>query len=130
MGYCASVWLVGAIFALISVGAVLRSGLWRGMLDGKMTEALVSALAVAGVCDVALILLALMPGSPLLSVTGGLFPSPWLAGLFPSVCFELVLVSIVYGLVSGYIRGLLGILSVLTYGISRWPWIILIALCF
>lgn len=129
MQHSATVWLVAAILALVAVGSVISSGLSRNLrLRFWEDDALLASTILAVLMTVLLVLTAVIPNSPLRGVTGTLIPSPWLTGLFPALCTLVVTVSIVYGLLSGYINSMRRLISVLTYGISRWPWIILIAM--
>ena len=122
----ASEWLVYTILFLVAVGSVIRSKLFVV----RDIDAIVSAIVVAITCNVLLLLSAIVPSSPLLAVTGRLFSSPWSHGLFQSLCLECILISIVFGLVAGTIRNRHDAQNLLTYGIARWPWAILLSLLF
>ncbi len=122
----ASEWLVYTILFLVAVGSVIRSKLFVV----RDIDAIVSAIVVAITCNVLLLLSAIVPSSPLLAVTGRLFPSPWSHGLFQCLCLECILISIVFGLVAGTIRNRHDAQNLLTYGIARWPWAILLSLLF
>lgn len=129
MQHSATVWLVAAILALVAVGSVISSGLSRNLrLRFWEDDALLASTILAVLMTILLVLTAVIPNSPLRGVTGTLIPSPWLTGLFPALCTLVVTVSVVYGLLSGNINSMRRLISVLTYGISRWPWIILIAM--
>ena len=58
-------------------------------------------LFVAGV-----IFISAMPHAILLSVTGALFPSSFSSGLVPMICFELFVLSMIYGIVGGEVNTL------------------------
>lgn len=58
-------------------------------------------LFVAGV-----IFISAMPHAILLSVTGALFPSSLSSGLVPMICFELFVLSMIYGIVGGEVNTL------------------------
>ena len=120
----ASEMLVYVILFVVAVGSVIRSKLLvvRNM-DGLMAAAVVTVIS-----NVLLLLSALIPTSPLLSVTGRLFPSPWSHGLFQSLCIECIMVSFVFGIVSGTLHSMRDMLELITYGIARWPWAILFAM--
>lgn len=120
----ASEMLVYVILFVVAVGSVIRSKLLvvRNM-DGLMAAAVVTVIS-----NVLLLLSALIPTSPLLSVTGRLFPSPWSHGLFQSLCIECIMVSFVFGIVSGTLHSMRDMLELITYGIARWPWAILLAM--
>ena len=120
----ASELLVYTILFIVAVGCVIRSSLLVVRdIDGR-----VAAIVVAVIANVLLLLSALIPTSPLLGATGRLFPSPWSHGLFQSLCMECIVVCFVFGIVSGTLHSKRDILELITYGIVRWPWAILLAM--
>lgn len=64
------------------------------------------------------IALALMPHAVLLSVSGGLFPSPFSSSIVPVVSFGVCLLSVVYGIVSGRFRSVTDVYKSLFTGIG------------
>lgn len=116
--------LVYTILFIVAVGCVIRSRL----LVVRDIDGLVAAIVVAVIANVLLLLSALIPTSPLLGATGRLFPSPWSHGLFQSLCIECIVVCFVFGIVSGTLHSKRDILELITYGIVRWPWAILLAM--
>ena len=120
----ASEMLVYVILFVVAVGSVIRSKL----LVVRNMDGLMAAAVVAVISNVLLLLSALIPTSPLLSVTGRLFPSPWSHGLFQSLCIECIMLSFVFGIVSGTLHSMRDMLELITYGIVRWPWAILLAM--
>ncbi|MBO5676316.1 MAG: AbgT family transporter [Bacteroidaceae bacterium] len=120
----ASELLVYTILFIVAVGCVIRSRL----LVVRDIDGLVAAIVVAVIANVLLLLSALIPTSPLLGATGRLFPSPWSHGLFQSLCIECIVVCFVFGIVSGTLHSKRDILELITYGIVRWPWAILLAM--
>ncbi len=120
----ASELLVYTILFIVAAGSVIRSKL----LVLRDVDGLVSAIAVAVISNVLLLLSALIPDSPLLGVTGKIFPSPWSHGLFQSLCIECIIVCFVFGIVSGTLHSRRDVLELITYGIVRWPWAILLAM--
>lgn len=120
----ASELLVYTILFIVAVGCVIRSRL----LVVRDIDGLVAAIVVAVIANVLLLLSALIPTSPLLGATGRLFPSPWSHGLFQSLCIECIIVCFVFGIVSGTLHSKRDILELITYGIVRWPWAILLAM--
>ena len=120
----ASELLVYTILLLSAIGSVLRSRI----LVVRDQDGMVAAIVVAIITNAVLLAAALLPGSPLLGVTGSVFPSPWSNGLFQSLCIECILVSFVFGLVSGTIHSGRDALELVTHGVSRWPWAILLAM--
>lgn len=120
----ASELLVYTILFIVAVGCVIRSKL----LVVRDIDGLVAAIVVAVIANVLLLLSALIPTSPLLGATGRLFPSPWSHGLFQSLCIECIVVCFVFGIVSGTLHSKRDIIELITYGIVRWPWTILLAM--
>ena len=120
----ASELLVYTILFIVAVGCVIRSRL----LVVRDIDGLVAAIVVAVIANVLVLLSALIPTSPLLGATGRLFPSPWSHGLFQSLCIECIVVCFVFGIVSGTLHSKRDILELITYGIVRWPWAILLAM--
>lgn len=120
----ASELLVYTILFIVAVGCVIRSR----VLVVRDIDGLVAAIVVAVIANVLLLLSALIPTSPLLGATGRLFPSPWSHGLFQSLCIECIVVCFVFGIVSGTLHSKRDILELITYGIVRWPWAILLAM--
>lgn len=120
----ASELLVYVILLLAAIGSVLRSRI----LEVHDQDGMVAAIVVAVITNAVLLAAAMLPGSPLLGVTGRVFPSPWSNGLFQSLCVECILVSFVFGLVSGTLHSGRDVLELVTYGIARWPWAILLAM--
>lgn len=120
----ASELLVYTILFIVAVGCVIRSRL----LVVRDIDGLVAAIVVAVIANVLLLLSALIPTSPLLGATGRLFPSPWSHGLFQTLCIECIVVCFVFGIVSGTLHSKRDIIELITYGIVRWPWAILLAM--
>lgn len=69
------------------------------------------------VCALLHISLAFMPHAVLLSVSGGLFPSPFSSSLIPVLCFIVCLVSVVYGIISGRFKSVEDVYGSLFVGI-------------
>ncbi len=120
----ASQLLVYTILVLVAVGSVLRSKVFSVRDHDARVAALLVALITVGV----LLAAALLPGSPLLGVTGRVFPSPWSKGLLPSLCLSCTLVCLVFGLVSGTVHSWRDVLALVTHGIARWPWVVLLTM--
>ena len=120
----ASPLLTHALMILIAIGSIIHSRLFRH----HDVDAIWTSIVVATICIISLILLAVLPSSPLIGVTGSLYPSPWVDGLIPALCTSAVVISITFGVVSGRINTLRTLLDNLTYGIQRWPWAILAAM--
>lgn len=120
----ASTFLVYCILLQIAAGSVWHSRIFRQRdVDGIWASAIVGAM-----CIVSLISLAVVPSSPLLGVSGGIIPSPWLRGLFPALCVSAVATSVTFGLVSGNINSLKTLCHNLTYGIGKCPGLVLLSM--
>lgn len=65
----------------------------------RRRSALLSGLSVLLVGFVILVILALWPQSPLLGLSGGLFPSPFLRGLYAGLCCLFTLCGVIYAMV-------------------------------
>lgn len=129
MEHLATTWLVAAILLLISVGAALRSGYLHALRNRRWREdALIVSASLHLLFLFLLMLMAIIPSSPLRGVTGALMPSPWLHGLYPSLCTISIICSIVYALATGRVNSPRSLLELLTYGITRWPWLILLTM--
>lgn len=116
--------VVYTVLSVVAVGCVVKCGIFKHRdKDGLWAAAVVLLTMV-----IILLLLAFVPTSPLIGVTGHLFPSPWVHGLFAFTCFSMVLTAIVYGLIAGSIRSMGDVLNIICFGIKRWPWTILLAM--
>lgn len=120
----ASPLLVWLIILLMAFGAYRKSGL-TSLVDSsyQMTYRDKTALRVAIVFLLAyvavILMLTIIPHAILLSATGSLFPSPFSRSIVPLTAFGISLVSIIYGMMSGRLRGFTDILDALSLGISR-----------
>ena len=121
----ASPLLVWLLLVLCAWGALKHSGLLSPLtphlspLTYRDRVALRVALVFLVIYVAIIILLTLVPHAILLSATGSLFPSAFSRSLVPIVCFGLCLVSLVFGLMSGRLRGLSDILDALSTGIAQ-----------
>ena len=68
---------------------------------------------------VVVIISALVPHAPLLSVTGQLFPSSFSRSLIPMIAFCVILMSVTYGLLSGKMKSWDEAFLSITRGVSR-----------
>lgn len=130
-------WAV-SIPLLLMAGAVERSGLAEtvrdivrhgvSVLTYRQRKAFWLALAFLLCYLAGLVLLLAGPHAILRSVTGRLFPSPFLFGLLQTVPLGVILVSLIYAVLSSHLRGLREYLSVLYWGIRQYAMLILILL--
>jgi len=122
----ASPLLVWLLLGLCTWGALKHSGLLsffnaQSLVSYRYREkvAMRVSLVFFIIYSVLIALLTLAPHAILLSATGSLFPSAFSRSLVPIVCFGLCLVSLVFGLMSGRLRGLADILEALSTGIAQ-----------
>lgn len=117
------------LLLLVSVGAVQHSGLWSAVcnrfLPGQRRSSatlrqrralFLSGGALLVFVSVWLVLL-LLPHSPLLSITGRFFPSPFSRGLPLLLTAGTVLASAVYGSTSNRLRDWVGMVQLFYVGI-------------
>lgn len=101
---------------LISVGggAFCSSGMRKTLLEMiklkplqyRSRIALITAVTIALALLTAYCLMAFLPHAVLLSITGGLWQSPFSAGLIPTIAFILTSVSVIFGLQSGTLKNI------------------------
>lgn len=73
-----------------------------------------------------LLMAALLPQSPLLSLTGGLRYSPFIYGLPMALCFIAIISSLIYGLMARCIQSLGDFADFVSYGLHRHAiWIVI-----
>ena len=94
--------LVYIIIAFISYNMFVNSGLLSAIISkAKLSMQQKFALRVMAVVLIlfitALAYLTITPHAVLLSVTGNLFPSSFSDGLIPLLCFEVFILSLIYG---------------------------------
>ena len=116
------------LLTLMAVGAVLYSGILHPRscplpYDGYVAATVVGLTLVTGI-----ILLAVMPTSPLLSISGSIMGSPWLRGLYPMLMLCVIATTLVYGLVSGALSSWRDVIGLFCYGFRKWPWIVLLGM--
>jgi aminobenzoyl-glutamate transport protein len=131
----ASSLLVWLLLGLCAWGALKQSGLLSVFSVSSSVSyryrdriALRVALVFLAIYVAIIALLTLAPHAILLSATGSLFPSAFTRSLVPIVCFGICLVSLVFGLMSGRLRGLADTLDALSTGIAQGAPLIIIYL--
>lgn len=124
---CANKWNVLCISSIIGVGSVIRCGI----LDGK-TKKDINALYLVSFVLVLLIgvllVTALHPHSPLLSVTGEVRNSPFIQGLPTVFIWCVVFLSILYAVQTERIKTIEDFTDLLTFGIRKFSSVIVIAM--
>lgn len=124
---CANKWNVLCITSVIGIGSVMRSGI----LDRKENsdiKALYTVSVVLVLLVALLMVCALHPHSPLLSVTGEVRNSPFIHGLPTVFIWCVIFLSSVYALQTGRIKTIQDFSDLLTYGIRRFPSFIVIVM--
>lgn len=122
--FLASPFLAWLLLLSMAYGTCRGSGIGRLLVPGRAIRyreriAVVTALCTAVVYLGVVALLSLIPHAMLLSATGRLFPSPFASALVPLACFGTILVSVVYGVVSGALVSVSGVYRSLVLGISK-----------
>lgn len=115
--------LVWLLLGSIAYGAYKDSGLRTAIFNPHSLTfrehfALRVSYVVIGVSVLVMLLLTAVPHAVLLSVTGDLFPSSFSDSFVAVVCFIISISSVVYGVMSGRLQGIVDIFRVLTVGIS------------
>lgn len=126
--YIADDVLAYILLTLLAVGTLQRSHIFDPKKTPQAKDGYMAAFIVAVVCLFIICALAFMPYSPLLNIRGTLLSSPWLYGLYPIICFDIVVVCIVYGLIGGTIRSFGDCIDALCTGFVKYPWLILIGM--
>lgn len=113
--------LVWLVLGSITYGAYIDSGLRNAILHPlsltfRERFALRVSYIIIGVFVLVLLLLTAIPHAVLLSVTGDLFPSSFSDSFVAVVCFVVSVSSVVYGVMSGRLKGIVSIFKVLTVG--------------
>lgn len=114
----ASPLLVWLLVGSIAYGMVVRSGILsydRGEYRQRVALRLVAIELLVFV--VVILLLTLLPHAILLNVMGGLFPSSFSQSIIPYVAFAVSVMGGSFGLMSGRLKGILGIYEALTTGV-------------
>lgn len=112
-------WLVYLLLIAMAYGALWRSRLFRKPETYRDRTALHVVLIVLALYVGIIALLAAIPHAILLSATGRLMHSPFSRALIPIVAFGLLLLSCVYGWLSGRFQSLADIADALCMGIAR-----------
>ena len=114
----ASPLLVWVLMGGMAWGSLRGSGLrWHRPQGHRERAAWMSALFTALLFVLVVGLLTVVPHAVLLSATGSLFPSPFSDSLVPLLCVGVMLVSLVYGIVSGTTASLTAVYESLVSGL-------------
>lgn len=118
--------MLSFVCLVVTYGAVRRCGVcYRRTLRHPGAVAVFAALVAVQAS--LLIAVAFYSESPLLSVTGTLSHSAYIHGAPFAACLALTLASLAFGAVSGSVRSVRHLVETLTYGISRYSGLLLLA---
>ena len=124
---CVNKWNVLCISSIIGLGCVICSGI----LDRKTKKdinALYSVSIVLVLLVVVLLIIALHPHSPLLSVTGEIKNSPFIHGLPTVSIWFVILLSSLYAIQTQRAKTIEDFSGLLTYGVRRFSSVIVIVM--
>jgi len=118
---------------LLFVLLLISIGVWEYVLfrsDCRLNrKAIFASLSFACVFFLLLILTAILPFSPLLSITGGLRDSPLIHGLPLFVCIATIISAFIYGLLARCISSFNDFSDFISYGLHRHSiWIVIFML--
>ena len=118
-------WLVWLVLLAMAGGCAWQSGVSSVFVvpppprNYRQRIALRITLVFLILYIAAVLLLTAVPHAVLLSATGGLLPSPFSRAIVPIAAFGLLLMSVVYGWLSGRFTSVADILASLSFGIGR-----------
>ena len=118
-------WTMLFFSVVIGLGSVMRCGI---LDDKKDRNALYVVLITSVFIVVALLLSALHPQSPLLSVTGEIKNSPYIHGLPTILVWCIIFLSALYSILSHRVKNADEFVDLLTYGIRRYSTMVLIVM--
>ncbi len=124
---CANKWTILCLTSAMGTGSVMQSGILNRKTS-QDTQALYLVTAVLVLLVAVLLLIALHPHSPLLSVTGELRNSPFIHGLPTVFIWCVIFLSAFYAVQTRRIRNAGDFAGLLTYGIRRFSSVIVIAM--
>ena len=110
--------LVSLMLVAMALGSLWRSGLWQRPQTYRDRTARRTVLILLVVYVAVVLSLSVIPHAVLLSATGRLLPSPFSRALLPVMAFGLLLLSSVYGLLSGRLTSLSSVCSSMSYDIE------------
>lgn len=115
-------WMFHLLSFLVALGCVQYSHLpqyrWHRHTI-RQQQGFHTAMLVLSLLVILMLWLVLWPGSPLLSITGGLKHSPFIHGLPIMLALTVILTSLTYGFVSGVLRQWESIPLSLSYGLRQ-----------
>ena len=109
--------LVWLLLMSMAAGCLRLSGLCARRASFREGRALMITLVVLLVCMGVIVLMAFIPHAVLLSATGRLWPSPFSAAQIPMLAFIVMVLSAVYGMVSGRFSSLAEVYDALLDGL-------------
>jgi len=121
----ATPWLVWLLLLSMTGGCLWQSGLLTTLrlpyasLHYRQRLGFRTAVAILILYVAIVVALTAVPHAVLLSATGQLFPSPFSRALIPIISFGVLIISAVYGRVSGRYAAVDDILHSLSFGITK-----------
>ncbi len=113
------------IITVITIGAYSYVGLPEARYT---TTSFRLTLLLATLFDILLLLALFHPRSPLISLTGRLFPSPFFYGFPFALCIGLLLTSLFYGILARRLTTASALVTFMTTGLQRYPRIIILVM--
>ena len=124
---CANRWTTLCLSIIIGIGCVIRSGILHPQKKKEFhTLYIVSVVLV--ILTATLLLCALHPHSPLLSVTGQIKNSPFIHGLPTIFIWCVIFLSMLYALLAQHVKTMEDFSDLFTYGIKKFSSVIVFAM--
>ena len=122
--------LVWFLLAGMAYGALRHSRLAESLHSMRYRQrvALRFSIAILAVYLLVVAYFAFVPHAILLSVTGNLFPSAFSDAVIPLFCFGIMLMSVVYGVMSGSFPSVPSVFNALVAGVSSFVPLIIVYL--
>lgn len=124
---CANKWTTLCLSIIIGCGSIIRSGILHPQKH-KEYNALYLVLFVLVVLVATLLVSALHPHSPLLSITGEIKNSPFIHGLPTIAIWCIIFLSTLYALQAQHVKTMDDFSDMFTYGIKKFSSVIVIVM--
>ena len=112
-------WLFSLLLLAMAGGCLWRSRLLTRPRSYRERASLRTILILLVLYIAIVAALAVAPHAILLSATGRLLPSPFSRAFFPILSFGVLIISAVYGMLTGRFNSLTAVLDALYYGIAQ-----------
>ena len=93
-------------FSVCGLKDVVGIIIHKGKITYRQRHALCAVIVVLLLCLIVISFLAFKPHAILLGVSGDLFPGPFCSGMIPMFAFIAVIISLVYGILSGKLHNI------------------------